>query len=230
MASPKDTERIKARHLRHKGFSLNQIVSTLKISKSSASVWVRDVKLTKKQSTFLSHNAHTQEVIKNRVRSRLKNEDAKRRRTMDTHKVSFSKVPASKEMLATLGTALYWAEGGKSPSNRIFRFSNSDPWMVKVIMCFIREVWDVPETKLKGHIHLHPHLDIKKAEKYWSDISGIPLSQFHKTSTPHNKRSTNTRDSLPHGTFNIGIYSVDLYLKMLAWIEAISEKVLAKYN
>lgn len=226
----KDKERIRARHLRHKGFSLNQIVSALNISKSSASTWVRDVKLTKNQIRFLGHKAHLKEVIVKRVETRLKNENARRRLIMDAHKKHIQGDSINLETLKILGTCLYWAEGGKSQKNRSFSFWNSDPLMVKVMLTFLRNVCKIPEDKFRGHINLHVHLNAKTAEKYWSSISRIPISQFYKTTKIVSKASKNTRDTLPYGTFSIQIGSTDLFLKMLAWIEAITENVIAQYD
>jgi hypothetical protein len=225
----KDKERIKARHLRHKGFSLNQIVSTLKVSKSSASVWVRDVKMTSAQTKFLRHKAHLKEVITKRVTTRLKNENARRRIIMDNHKVAISK-PINLETLKILGTCLYWAEGGKSQKNRSFSFWNSDPKMVQVMLAFLRNVCKIPEENFRAHINLHIHLDARAAERYWSAVSRIPVSQFYKTTKVVSRASKNTRDTLPYGTFSIQIPSTDLFLKMLAWIEAVTEKVTAQYS
>lgn len=230
MAIPKDIERIKARHLRHKGFSLNQIVSTLNVSKSSASIWVRDVKITKKQRKFLHHRAHLKEVIMRRVKTRLTHENAKRRLIMDDHKKHLRKDSINLETLKILGTCLYWAEGGKSQKNRSFSFWNSDPQMVRVMLAFLRRVCKIPEERFRAHINLHVHLDAVTAEKYWSLISRIPLSQFYKTTKIVSKASKNTRDTLPYGTFSIQVTSTDLFLKMLAWIEAITEKVVTTYT
>ncbi len=57
------------------------------------------------------------------------------------------------------------------------------------MMLFYKRVCGVPDSKFRGHLFLHPHLDVKKAEKYWSKISGIPLSRFQKTTQAHNKAS-----------------------------------------
>ncbi len=222
----KAKERVQARHLRHKGFSLNQIASTLNISKSSASTWVRNVKMTKKQLVFLRHKAHLQEVIKKRVETRLKNENSRRRAIMDTHKKELSTKSMSPEILKILGTALYWAEGGKSQKNRIFSFWNSDPQMIRVMMVFLKNTCKISGERFRGHINLHIHLNASAAEKYWSSVSGIPISQFYKTTKVVSGASKNTRDTLPYGTFSIQICSTDLFLKMLAWIEAINERVL----
>lgn len=226
----KEKEKMLARHLRKRGLSLKDIAVKLNVAKSSVSIWVRDVKLTKKQVAFLKHKAHLQEIIKKRVETRLRNENERRRKIFLAHKQKLSKFKLNKDTLIAIGSMLYWAEGGKAPSNKVFGFSNSDPLMIKVMLSFVRNICKVPENKLRGHICLHSHLNPRQAEKFWSEISQIPISQFHKTSQQSNKRSTNTRDTLPYGTFSLGIYSTDLYLQMLAWIESFTEKVLTKYS
>lgn len=224
----KDIEQIKARHLRKKGFSLKEISSQLRVSKSSVSQWVRDVKLTKVQISFLKHKAFLKEIIKKRVATRLNNERQKREQVIIQHKKLLSHLRLDQKDLIFIGSALYWAEGGKSDKSRMFKFSNSDPEMIQVMINFLNKACKVPKKKLRGHIQIHPHLSPKKAEQYWSKISNIPLNQFYKTSLAHSRASKNTRDSLPFGTFNIEICSIDLYLKMLAWIKVVKEKVLQK--
>ena len=48
----------KARDLRRRGFSIKAIEKQLSISRSSASIWTRDVVLTKKQIDKLYTNKH----------------------------------------------------------------------------------------------------------------------------------------------------------------------------
>lgn len=226
----KEKEQVLARHLRKKGKSLREIATSLGVSRGSVSLWVKDIKLTKPQLRFLAYKPFQQEAITKRVVSRLKNEKAKRQIIIDSHKKSIENLGISLNELLIVGVCLYWAEGGKADSSRFFRFSNSDPEMIKVIMCFIRKIFKVPEHKIKGQIHLHEHLDGEVALKYWSDISGIPVSQFNKISCQHNKASKNTRDTLPYGTLDIAVYSVDLYLKIMGWIEVVKDKILNKYG
>lgn len=226
----KEKELVLARHLRKRGASIKEIAKKLDVAKSSVSLWVRDIKLTINQANFLKHKGFLKEVVQKRIETRLKNENNKRGEITLKHKQRLAKFTVNRDVLITTGVMLYWAEGGKSPSNKIFRFSNSDPLMVRVVLTFLRNICKIPENKLRGHIHLHPHLDPKVAEKFWSEVSEIPISQFHKTSQQYNKRSKNTRDTLPYGTFNLGVYSTDLYLKMIAWIEIFHEKILNKYG
>jgi len=226
----KEREQVLARHLRRKGESIREIATHLKVSKGSVSLWVRDVKLTGPQRRFLAHKPFLREVITKRVITRVRNEQERRRLIIESHKKDIEKIQISLNGLLIVGTCLYWAEGGKADSNRIFRFSNSDPEMIRVMMAFIRNVCRIPENKIKGHIHLHPHLNKRVALKYWSGVSDIPISQFHKTSSPKNRSSKNTRDTLPYGTFDIGIYSTDLYLKMLGRIEVVRDKILKEHS
>ncbi|MFH1841297.1 MAG: hypothetical protein ABH800_00825 [Candidatus Nealsonbacteria bacterium] len=209
-----------ARELRKKGWSLNEIKEKLKVAKSSVSIWVRDIELTKKQRQKLSKNKIKKEVIEKRRETRLKRESAKREIVINTAKHEVKNL--SKRKLWLIGTALYWGEGSKVHRGSI-QFSNADPRMIQLMMRFFRKCCKVPESKFRGHIHIHPHLDEKKALKYWHNISGIPINQFFKTSTQQSKKSKNKKDTLPFGTFNITICNTELFLKIKGWIEKICE-------
>jgi len=118
-----------------------------------------------------------------------------------------------------MGVMLYWAEGGKT--QRLVRFSNGDPEMIKIMMTFFRQVCNVPEHKFRGYIHIHPHLDHKNAEKYWSTITEIPLKQFFKTYRRPNKSSQNKKDSLPYGVLDVYVLDASLFLKITGWAKGI---------
>ena len=212
-------EKKEAIRLRKEGWSIKDINKKLRVSKSSVSFWVREIELTPKQKLELSKKGIRKEVIEKRRITRLKNENARRQIIIDQAKKEIKHL--SLRDLFLIGTALYWAEGGKTKG--IVRFSNSDPKIIQIIMRFFKEVCEISPCKFKGHIHIHPHLDCKKAEKYWSNISGIPLAQFYKSYQKPNKSSQNKKDSLPYGTFDIYICSTELLLKLKGWAEKIHE-------
>lgn len=215
----------RAIHLRKKGESVKEIARTLDVSQSSVSSWVRNVPLSRDQRTALNHKGFTPTVISRRRQTRLKNESTKRREIVQKHKNIFPKKLTQRDLLF-IGTCLYWGEGGKSEKNRIFSFTNSDPAMIRTMRVFIDKVLQIDQGKLRGHIHIHPTQSVRAAIKYWSNISGIPLTQFYKTTTTLSGRpGRTTKHSLPHGTFSIQICSVNEYLKMLAWIEVAGEQV-----
>lgn len=213
-------ERKQARKLRSQGFSLREVAEKIKCAKSSISVWVRDIPLTPEQI--------------DRLESKQDKARAKAANHPNSPKQKWLKIRSGiidsgeKEIphryslptLKLIGTALYWAEGYKASVNMI-NFSNSDPHMIALMMRFFRKVCKVTENKFRGVVHIHPHLNIDKAKKFWSEISGIPLTQFHKTQLGISRASKHKRDTLPLGTFRIVVCDTRLLSKIKGWIKGI---------
>ena len=221
----KRIERDKARVLRSQGYSINEIVHALNVAKSSVSLWVRGVKLTARQLRRLSEKGHTLGAIEKRRTVRLRNEHARRHIVFQA---SASKVSImSGKDLFFIGVGLYWGEGSKYSRGNVC-FCNSDPRLIQIMMRFFKRVCRVPDGKFKGQVLLHPHLDANRAVKYWSKISGIPVTQFQKTSQQHNKASKGKKDSLPMGTFTIAIYDTTLFLKIMGWMDGTYRRIISK--
>ncbi|MEK7101720.1 MAG: hypothetical protein AAB882_01045 [Patescibacteria group bacterium] len=221
----KKIERDRSRELRKQGYSMNEITRMLGVAKSSVSLWTGDIELTSKQRQKLSENGRSVESVERRRHARLTNERARRRPYFENAVAEIENL--SRRDLFFLGTSFYWGEGSKANRGTV-DFTNSDPRGIQVMMRYFKEVCNVPDQKFRGHVILHPHLDARKAEHYWSKISGIPLTQFHKTSMQHNKASKNKKDSLPLGTFAIGIYDTTLYLRIMGWMEGIYTRLVEK--
>ncbi|OGZ67129.1 MAG: hypothetical protein A3D34_02555 [Candidatus Staskawiczbacteria bacterium RIFCSPHIGHO2_02_FULL_33_16] len=212
-----------ALNLRKQGWSMNEIKDKLRVSKSSISLWVRNIKLTDDQKRALSQKGLTKESIERRRATRLSRENARRQIIVDAAREEIDTL--SELELKLIGVALYWAEGGKTNRGSV-QLSNGDPRIIRLMMKFFKKICKVPKEKFRAHIHIHPHLNIKKAENYWSSISGIPLNQFYKTYSKPNKASQNKKDSLPFGTFDIYVHSTELFLKIKGWIEGIYKNVI----
>lgn len=211
-------EKKAARKLRAKGYSINEICNELCLAKGSVSIWVRDIELTAAQQQALSKKGIQKAVIEQRRSTRLKNENARRQIIIDAAQRDVKHL--SPKELWLIGTMLYWAEGGKT-GHCVVRFSNSDPEMIRLMMEYFRRLCKVPEEKFRGHIHIHPHLDHKRAESYWSAVAGIPPSQFYKTYRKVSRASKQKKDTLPFGTFDIYICSTKLFLKIYGWVQGI---------
>lgn len=214
----------KAIDLRKLGQSVKEISKKLNVSKSSVSVWVRNVNLTNKQKELLANRNFNTDIIRRRRDTRLSNELIKRNIVIDKAKRDINVL--SNFDLRIIGTMLYWAEGRKR-GVRIASFSNSDPLMIKVMMRFFREICNVPEDKFRGHIHTHSSSNIKQSLKYWSEVTNIPVRQFYKTYCVPSISSKGKSNSLPNGTLDIHICSSELYLKIMGWIKGISEKIIS---
>lgn len=218
----KTRERKLAQKLRRAGWSLRAIAREIKCSKSSVSAWIRNIPLTTEQIERLKSNQD-----KGRAKAAQHPNSPKQkweRIRSGIIEESSQEIPSnfSNLDLKILGTALYWAEGYNA-SRSVFLFSNSNPKMIKVMMKFLREICRVPKEKIKGRINIHPHLNIKKAKKFWLGITGISKKNLNKPLLAVSKASKQKRDTLPLGTFNIIICDVILASRIKGWIKGLSE-------
>lgn len=220
----KTKERKLARKLRSKGWSLRSIAVQIKCSKSVVSRWISDIELTEAQVRKLKSNQD-----KGRARA-AKHPNSSRQKweriRSSIRTASKKEIPRaySNDLLKMLGSALYWAEGYNASRNSIV-FANTDPSMIRLIMLFFRKICKVPESKFRGKVFIHPHLNVKKAESYWSNISNISLRQFNKPLLAISRASKGKRDTLPMGTFSIIVGDVYTCSKIKGWIEGLSEWV-----
>ncbi len=210
------SKRDKSIALRRKGLSVKHIAHQLGASQGSVSTWVRGVVLTPKQKLRLKNYTHSPKVVEKRRQSRLRNELLKKSTSIEESAVSVEKMDLA--TLKVLGIGLYWGEGSKSTKG-MARISNSDPAIISIMMRFFREVCAVKDDRFKGHIHIHSAVAAKQAEKYWSEVTKVPLSQFFKTYIIKSKSSQNIRKTLQYGTLDIGVGDTKLLLKILGWIE-----------
>lgn len=204
--------------LRKKGFSLCEIAEKLGVAKSSVSGWVRGVVLDSKIQKKLHKRSFSRDAIEKRRTSRLLGEKQKRIQIILGAEKEIKKI--TKKDLRIIGTALYWAEGGKRRAGSA-RVSNSDPYLILFMMRFFREICEVPEKKFRGQIHTHSHLNVRKSECYWSELTGIPVSQFYKTYAKPSKASLHKKDTLPYGTFDINVPDNKVFLRLMGWIRKI---------
>lgn len=216
----KKDEQEQARTLRKKGMSLSEIVRKLRVSKASVSLWVRGVELSKKQKRELSERGRSVGSIEKRRTSRINNTYQRHRIIIEAAKEKIQTL--SKQELLLVGAALYWGEGGKTKTG-MARISNSDPDVIKFMMRFFKEIFNVPSEKFRGDVHTFSHLNAEKAEQYWSKISGISRKQFYKTYSKPSVAGKGKKDNLPYGTFQIYVCDTAIFLTIKGWIERLKE-------
>jgi hypothetical protein len=76
------------------------------------------------------------------------------------------------------GVALYAGEGSKRDG--AVKFANTDPRMVAFYCTWLRRFFAIDEARLRVRLYLHEGLDLAAAVALWSDVTGIPPSQFQK--------------------------------------------------
>jgi transcriptional regulator with XRE-family HTH domain len=176
----KVVERHQARELRAQGATLAEIADQLGVSRSSVSVWVRDVSFEPRP----------------RVRARRRAPNAlQRRRQAEIDELLAQGRARIGDLdgrdLLIAGTALYAGEGGKRDGE--VSFVNSDPAMVELFCRWIRVFFDIDETRLRVRLYLHEGLDMEAANRRWSEVTGVPLDEFrrpYRASVDRSIRST----------------------------------------
>lgn len=178
----KSLERIEARKLRTQALSYKEISKRIKVSKSTVSLWCRDICLTAEQIKDLASRSNLKSM-----KGRLMGASMQRERRLsliEKYKLAGKKRYAhlSEEEFFSIGVALYWAEGYRK-GNKI-TFSNSDPLMMKLMVNWFCKFFliSVEEFRFRvdiNQIHYDRDLVVKQ---YWSQTLGIPLNQFNKTS------------------------------------------------
>lgn len=217
--------KIKARKLRRKGISVNKIAKKIGVSKSTASIWVRDIILTIEQLEKIK-----QLEIKGSERGRLKSallQKERRLSLIEKHKklgIEELRDISNREFFV-LGLALYWAEGTKKGQE--ISFCNSDPEMMKFFIGWITKFYSIKKDEIYFRIQVN-ELHKKREEiirKFWSSVLDIPLNQIRKTTFKKVKNKKVYENFNEHyGTILAKIRQPSrVYYKILGQIEGLKE-------
>ncbi|MER6259547.1 hypothetical protein [Streptomyces sp900105245] len=189
----KDDLRDRARELRLQGWTYDRIETELGCSRSSVSLWVRDLPRPERKRTREEASA----IAKKGWEEKLRLRDEDRRRTKEVARQAIGGLSARELFL--VGVGLYWAEGGKDkPYDRRenVTFVNSDPGMIEVFLAWL-DLLEVERDRLRFTVMIHETADVGAAERYWADLVGAPSSSFNKTTIKkHNPKTVrkNTGD------------------------------------
>lgn len=214
-----------ARRLRSEGKSIKEIERLIGVRRSSISTWVRDVPLTEEQKKRLAARTLSLDVLERRRQTRLSNGYKARYPFLQ---MGVSDIEALKTIdLFMLGLGLYWGEGSKTARGTI-ELSNTDPRIIQIYILFLTNICGFPKNRLRAHVGVHSHIASNEAEKYWSRISGIPVSQFYKTSMQKSRAGNGERDVLPYGTFSVSVHNTEMRIRLEGWIQGTYRRLFPK--
>jgi hypothetical protein len=205
----KDKEHKNAILLRQQGYSLNEISAKLKVSKSTASLWLRSVNLDKNAKSRLQQRTKANSLAGLMAYSQHLRDRKTKQIKSDENKGESMLGKVSDRDIYCIGLGLYWGEGYKRGSQE-FGFTNSDPAMIRFYILWLTKVFSVKKKDLILRISINNSHQSRKSEveKYWVTITGIPFSQFTKTSFI---KSANSKTYLNHdshmGTLRIKVKS-----------------------
>ena len=176
----KDDPHARARELRATGLDYEEIAAALSVSKSSVSLWVRDMPRPER----LSYEECRKRSAEG---SRLYWEAERPAREAQREAVRAAAAGQigvlSKREIRIAGAIAYWCEGAKSkPYHRQERvvFINSDPGLIKFFLRFLREA-GVEPGQLRFRVHIHETADVAAAEQFWQSVTGAPPDRVENT-------------------------------------------------
>jgi AcrR family transcriptional regulator len=156
-----------ARAMRARNMTLQDIATELGVSKSSVSLWVRDVEFT--PSKRRSGPQRRPNALREAKLAQIAAMNAQGIERIGT---------LSEAAFLIAGVALYAGEGSKRDGS--VNFANTDERMIYFFCAWLRRFFAVDESRLRMRVYLHQGLDLEAAEAHWSHVTGIPRSQFRQ--------------------------------------------------
>jgi transposase-like protein len=223
MAKAKPDLRARAVELRLEGRSYREIAEVVPVSKSTLSLWLRDLPLTD------DHRASLDGRHRTGARSR-----ADAIRAARTRRVQVLQAAAAAEIgeltereLFLLGVAAYWCEGTKakpwSPAAPV-AFINSDPTLITLFLRWL----DALGYERSDHVYrvsIHESADVDRATASWADVVGVPPERFRRpTLKRHNPASVRRIDEDVYvGCLIVNVRrSTDLNRRIAGWWSGIA--------
>ena len=213
----------KAERLRKQGLSYSQICGLVPVSKSTLSLWLRDISLSKKQRVVLEER---------KTKARLRGAAVKRKRRQNLEKKIRKEAIKNvgvikKRNLFLIGVALYWAEGSKVARDCVGQrvvFSNSDWRMMKVFLEWLKVCLKVSEEDIIYEIYVHEKYFGRRSSivKKWSKCLKIDEHLLQKVY--YKKRNIKKKyiNSDYFGLMRVKVLrSTNLQREIMGWVEGI---------
>jgi transposase-like protein len=214
---------LRARELRKQGLNYNQIAAELGVSKSSVSLWVRDLPRPERLSAEECRQRSIEGLRRYWAIERPLRE-AERQAVQKAAAAEIGQLTAREVLVA--GAIAYWCEGAKNKQNlRADRvvFTNSDPGLIRLFLQFLDAV-GTGRDMLIYRIQIHEDADIRSAQEFWLGVTKANRAQFRRpTLKQHNPKTTrkNTADGY-HGCLRVEVRrGVGLYPRIEGWASAV---------
>lgn len=229
------TDRQVALRLRLNGKSYSDIGKILGVPKSTLSDWFSSLVISQEAREKIEKKAR-KNSLEGLLRRNRNQTFLARKRVEDIRKKASEEIDnLSNENLFLSGVMLYWAEGYKRPkirngrelTNHPVSLTNSDPYLVKLFLRFLRECCNVPENKIKAGIRIFQHHNKKVLQNFWQRETNILPQNFHKVYYGVSKSSMGKRpfNQFPYGVIQIIVADTNLFHRIMGYIEGFKKLV-----
>jgi hypothetical protein len=220
----KDDVHARARELREQGLDYEDIAGALGVSKSSVSLWVRDMPRPERLS-YEECRKRSAEGSRLFWEAERPAREARREAVRATAAGEIGML--SKREVLIAGAIAYWCEGAKSKPHNLREsvvFINSDPGLIRFFLRFLGEAGVAP-ARLRFRVHIHETADVSAAEEFWREVTGAESAQFQRTTLKrHNPRTVRKNVGADYrGCLIVYVrQSADLYRRIEGWVRVVT--------
>ncbi len=213
--------------LRRNGKSFSEISHILSISKSTASVWCRHIKLHPTAQSKLHKRTHAESLRQLRLsvqkRSLEKLKRIERARDCGARDVG----ELSKRDRYIAGLALYWGEGYKEGSGEV-GFTNSDIHAIRFFIRWIKEFYGIPKSRISARLTVnvsHARFS-QKIQSRWRRDTGLSPKSFTQTSIIKTKtKKRYTSEKTYRGTLRVKVrQGTDIHRRILGSLDRLKQR------
>ena len=224
----KENLKNKAIQLRKNGKSYSEILKNIPVAKSTLSLWLRSVNLSKKQKQTLTLK---------KLQAAWRGGEVKKQNRIKESKGLIEQAATEVGQMTDrdlwlAGIMLYWAEGSKQKETNVsvgVKFSNSDPKMLFFYIMWLKKFLKVSDNEIVFEIFIHESYKEKESDfiNYWSKILNYPVSKFDRVYYKKHNIKTKRKNigENYHGQLAIIVKkSALLNRKIIGWIEGINQQ------
>jgi hypothetical protein len=224
---PKAKEKQTAISLRQKGFTYREILDKVPVAKSTLSLWLREVKLAKRQAQQLTERRRTAQLRGGAARHQQRVN--KTRLLVNQARTQITQL--SSRELWLIGLALYWAEGSKEKPYAGaggVDFSNTDRRMIYFFVQWLKICCKVDPSRIYAHLYIHEYQKNRSdvAKRFWAQTSGISSSQITGIYYKRHNSKSRRRSFGPgyYGTLRVRVRrSSDLMRQIQGWVMGVCD-------
>jgi len=208
----------KARIMRNSGDSYSEIAEKLSVSKSSISIWCRDVQMSEINKARIRKIA-----LAGARKGRKKWADMRRAQKKEFLALIAIETkkdigPLSKRDRFIAGLMLYAGEGDKTQER--VGMSNSNPQILQLILSWFEEFLQLDRRDFYVHLYLHVGRSERKAKAFWATTLRINQEQivYVYRPVPHVSRKKNVHE---FGVCAVRMNDVVSHRKLMGWVRAV---------
>ncbi len=126
-----------------------------------------------------------------------------------------------------LGIGLFWGEGCKKNMKSI-RLGNSDPYLIKSFIVFLKKIYKIDEEKLKFSLQVFSDMNIKKTKEFWARELNIKERSLGKVTVTPSRSIGTYKEKSKYGVLTVYFNNIKLRKIVEKDIEKVKNATIAQ--